>query len=136
LTLVNDEKLYWDIRSLVDKDPTLEDMQLAVGGYVESVIIFKDLKSRGIDSLVNENGKALGLKPTLYFSDAYNNILDVIVGNICFLATDEEGETHGLSADEVKDIIDTKFEDVELIKTDKNCNIFKEKPKGKTIEIQ
>jgi len=75
----------------------LEDMQSLVGGYIEH------LDCGGLDLWLNEEGKLHGLAPNLvafYGKEAR----DVIVGDVFFTAHDNDGETIGLTDEEIDNV--------------------------------
>lgn len=76
----------------------LADMQELVGGYIEH------LDCGGLDMWLNEEGKLHGLLPnlvTFYGKEA----TDVVVGDVFFTACDDDGETIGLTDEQVDDIM-------------------------------
>lgn len=83
----------------VDK-VTLNDLswlQKKVGGFIECVHPFPDRK---IMLICNEEGKMIGLYPNLFIAG------DVIAGDVIFCSYDEEGESIGLTEEQVACIYD------------------------------
>jgi hypothetical protein len=91
----------------------------AVGGYIECV----SLPSVGIDMWVDEEGKlaevgyvnAFGtiLMQEEYGTDLNGPLVDIVVGTVIFTGgTDEEGETLGLSPEQVE-FLEAKLHEVE-----------------------
>lgn len=64
---------------------------------IECVYI-PELSESGVDLWVNEEGKLIGLKPNFMIFDGQ----DVAVGPIFFASSDEEGETVGLTDEQVE----------------------------------
>lgn len=73
----------------------------SVGGYVECVSL-----TPTIDMWINEEGKLLGLEPNIIATELLwetSRVMnDIIVGNVVFASNDEEGETTGLSNDDIR----------------------------------
>lgn len=65
--------------TLTDKEPSIEDMQRIVGGYIEHVGL------RAADGVVNEEGKLHELPVNALASELYDNPQDLIVGNMLVL---------------------------------------------------
>lgn len=93
------------------KQPFSEDvetLQGLVGGYIEHVMI-PDLADRGIDLWVNDEGKLIGLTPTIGLIHD-DELIDVLNGTVVFTRFGTEGETFGLTdedCDFIKDYIRT-----------------------------
>lgn len=90
---------------VVPFDPELKYLQNLVGGYIEHFIISQDLNELHIDMWIDDEGKLKqGLKPT--FALLVNGEFhDYISGNCVFSKYTDEGETVGLSQDEVLIVI-------------------------------
>ena len=86
----------------------LHYLQSLVGGYLEHFIIDDDLDRQHIDMWIDEEGKLKmeELKPTWSLCDPQGNIYDVIFGNCVFSKYNDDGETLGLTIDEVHTVID------------------------------
>ena len=73
----------------------------SVGGYVECVSL-----TPTIDMWINEEGKLLGLEPNIIATELLwetSRVMDdIIVGNVVFASNDEEGETTGLSNNDIR----------------------------------
>lgn len=108
------ERPYWHIKDY-DEHTDLETIQAEVGGYIEPVLIWKDLFEKQIVCFVDEEGKFKKLKPSHNIIDQYGICLDVIFGNICFLKYSDDGDTTGLSKDEVIYIIKNKKPGCDMI---------------------
>lgn len=54
---------------------TLEDMQKAVGGYIE--IFFRDNMEQGFDYYANEEGLLIGLPVNPFFTEIVGDVLKV-----------------------------------------------------------
>ncbi len=109
LTLVNTGKKDDSGRYILEWHKYLYDddfhaLQKQVGGYFEHFDIFPPrsdawLDIHGhlhIDSWVNDEGKVRNLPPTIPLLDTDGAVLDFIAGNICFIKSDEIGESYGL----------------------------------------
>lgn len=90
-------------------------LQRQVGGNFDHWDIFTP-KSREwalihaqmhIDSWINDDGKILNLSATIPLIDQHGEMYDIIVGNICFLRSDELGESYGLTLPECRCVIDS-----------------------------
>jgi len=76
----------------------------AVGGYIECV----HLRSLGVDMWCNEEGKLIGLPlnelaTELFFQEF--NAVDLMVGDVIFTTCDDEGETQGLSQEQIDTLL-------------------------------
>lgn len=97
-----------DSKKLVEKDVddiSLDFLQSQVGGYIEITYI-DYLEENGIDVFCNEEGKLLGLLHSAYLLDNNDTIYDVIAGNMVFCSHDEDGESIGLTDEQIKVIED------------------------------
>lgn len=82
---------------------TLEALQEIVGGWIEIPFISKKLYEEGIDIIINEEGKLIGLEPQIaVVKKGTSKILDLIMGNCIFASHDEEGNTIGLNDRQIK----------------------------------
>ena len=76
-----------------------EVIRSAVDGYIECAVVGED-----IDLWLNEEGKLIGLEPnpiaTALYWDKYG-IIDVIVGDVFLTANDGQGETIGLTDNQI-----------------------------------
>lgn len=81
----------------------LEDLQEIVGGYIEIPFLGDVFNSNGIDVIINEEGKLIeGLKPEIAIvNEASGQILDIVYGNCIFASHNEEGETIGLTDEQI-----------------------------------
>lgn len=83
---------------------TLEELQKIVGGYIEFPLLGGVFKKHNIDTIINEEGKFIeGLKPEIALIDGNTKkILDVVYGNCIFASHDVEGNTIGLTDEQIK----------------------------------
>lgn len=93
----------------------LEDLQKIVGGYIEIPFLGDKFHDKGIDVIINEEGKLIeGLKAEIAIvNEEQGNILDIVYGNCIFASHDEEGETIGLTEEQlefVKEELETVVE--------------------------
>lgn len=95
LVLENDELKEKEI------DNDLKSLQNEVGGYIEIPYLSKRLADKGINLIINEEGKIQGLEKQLYVIDDKGNILDIIYGNCLFTSSNEDGDTVGLSQEQI-----------------------------------
>lgn len=90
---------------VVPFDPELKYLQKLVGGYIEHFIIDEGLNQFHIDMWIDEEGKFKeGLTPSFALMHD-GQLYDVIFGNCVFSKYDGQGETFGLSLDEVNIVI-------------------------------
>ena len=82
------------------------DLQKIVGGYIEHVIANE---MRGFDIWINEEGKLCGLAPNFTIF----NGCDVIVGTAVITKTDDEGNTIGLTDEEVEELLKKHYGDID-----------------------
>lgn len=82
---------------------TLDALQEIVGGYIEIPYISNDLYKNGIDIIINDEGKLIdGMnKEIAVVEKSTGKVLDIIFGNCIFASHDEEGETVGLTEDQM-----------------------------------
>lgn len=93
----------------------LEDLQKMVGGYIEIPFLGKKLSDKGIDVIINEEGKLIeGMKAEIAIVDEKTGgILDIVYGNCIFASHDEEGNTIELTEEQnefVKEELETVIE--------------------------
>ena len=82
---------------------TLKALQEIVGGWIEIPFISEKLYEEGIDIIINEEGKLIGLEPQIAIvQKGKNKILDLVMGNCIFASHDEEGNTIGLNDRQIK----------------------------------
>ena len=85
---------------------TLEYMQKQVKGFIEIPYLSDALNARRIYIVINEEGKLEGMEPNMLLLGDGFDVIDVIVGDILFVAHDGEGGTIGLSDEQIKDLND------------------------------
>lgn len=101
LVLENDAKF----RTVeMEHDISLEQMQEIVGGLIEPVYI-QLFAERNIDIWVNEEGKILNLQPSCFVTNGKETV-DILVGNILFTKSDNDGGTTPLTNDDIQFIQD------------------------------
>jgi len=87
-----------------EKEITLDTLQTAVNGCIEAVFL-----NDNIIMYCNEDGINLEL-PLNRFATSYGHfqkrIIGYIVGDVVFAKSDDNGDTIGLSQDEMNNIID------------------------------
>ena len=85
----------------------LEELQKIVGGYIEIPYLSKVFNENEIDIIINEEGKFIdGLNKEIAVIDKETNeILDIVYGNCIFASHDEEGNTTGLSTEQMKTVL-------------------------------
>ena len=82
-------------------DNSLKALQNEVGGYIEIPSFSRKLSENNIDMIINEEGKVNRLQPQLaIYQD--NKIVDVICGNIIFASANKDGETIGLTDEQIE----------------------------------
>ena len=88
---------------LKDIPNTLDALQKIVGGYIEIPYMGNELYENGIDIIINDEGKLIeGMnKEIAVVEKATGKVLDVIFGNCIFAGHDEEGDTIGLTPDQM-----------------------------------
>ena len=76
----------------------LKYLQSKVWGYIELVSWYNQLSDLNIDMWINEEGKSIqGLLPTFIVVDSKDEIKDIIMGDVVFTSSDNEGNTIGLN---------------------------------------
>lgn len=86
------------IVTIIEDD--LKTAQRIVGGRIEIVSV-----SRGIDMIVNEEGKMNGNKPNFYFTQ--NGYTDLIFGDVLFTGVNyEEGTQISLTDGQIQYVLD------------------------------
>lgn len=74
----------------------LEDMQSMVGGYIECLHV-----GNGVDMWLNDEGKLHGLPVNIVLGSSDREILDTIQGDVFFASANDEGETIGLTDEQI-----------------------------------
>lgn len=82
-----------------DFDHSLENMQKAVGGYIEAVRVTDD-----IVMWLNEEGKLNDLAPNFNLNGVGGLAIDVVVGDVIITGSNGEGETTSLTAENVEEL--------------------------------
>lgn len=100
----------------------LEELQKIVGGYIEIPYLSKVFNENEIDIIINEEGKFIdGLNKEIAVIDKETNeILDIVYGNCIFASHDEEGNTTGLSTEQMKTVLNELA--MEVMVTYKSAN--------------
>ncbi|MCR5837166.1 MAG: DUF3846 domain-containing protein [Lachnospiraceae bacterium] len=65
----------------------LEDLQGEVDGYIQTTYFGEKLAERKISLIFNEDGKMIGLPPTIALVED-GELIDVIVGNVVICSSD------------------------------------------------
>ena len=91
-----------------DGPNTLDVLQGQVGWYIEIPHIVPQVDELGIDMVINDEGKLLGLEPTLAILKG-SQVVEVICGPILFVSHNEEGDTVSLNANQTKYLMSTVF---------------------------
>ena len=79
----------------IETDGSLTELQNLVGGYIEAPCLFPD-----VDIIINEEGKLMNLPYNRWLSHN-GKFIDILVGNIVIIAHDDEGETIGLTEEQI-----------------------------------
>ena len=81
----------------------LEDLQEIVGGYIEIPYLGDVFVDNGIDVIINEEGKLIeGLRAEIAIVNKQRGaIIDVVYGNCIFASHNDEGETIGLTDEQI-----------------------------------
>lgn len=87
---------------------TLEALQEQVGGYIEVAYVSSGIIDADIDMFVNEEGKLLGLEPTIAVMQG-NKVVEVICGPVLFAGHDSEGNTVSLTEEQIAYLNKTVF---------------------------
>lgn len=87
---------------------TLDALQEQVGGLIEIPHIVKAFNDLDIDMVINEEGKLLGLEPTLAILRGHK-IVEIICGPVLFVSHDDEGNTVSLNNNQSKYLMETVF---------------------------
>ena len=92
----------------IEIEKGFRSLQKEVCGYIEIPHISEELYKNNIDIVINEEGKLDGLEPTIAVIDKETNeTLDLLVGNVLFTGFTEEGETIGLTDEQISIIRNT-----------------------------
>lgn len=73
----------------------LTALQSCVNGHIEH-ITFEGLTEHYIDAWINEEGKLIGMKPSIVYTHE-GILVDIVVGPLVFTRFDDYGETYGLT---------------------------------------
>ncbi len=84
----------------------LEALHEIVGGYIEIPHLSDTFYENGIDIIINEEGKFIdGMQKEIAVVDKSSNVvLDVIFGNCIFAGHNEDGETIGLTENQMRTV--------------------------------
>ena len=82
------------------KDFDLIYMQKVVGGIIDIPYISEQLDDMGIDTVINDEGKLLGL-PINFVIVNGTKVCDFVVGNVLFCGHDDEGNSIGLNKEQL-----------------------------------
>lgn len=102
------ETLEFVVKELPNNEVGYEVLSREVGGYIEHVTYDEDFANRRIDMWIDEEGKLKGLNPTVAVVDENSVMMDILVGNVVFTTCDLEGDSFGLTDEEIG-FIKTKF---------------------------
>lgn len=115
-----------DYKVIQVDDLDLEFLQQSVGGYIERVAFDEEFDRRNIDMWINEEGKFNGnFKPTFIVveKEEPGKILDIIMGDVVFTSSNEEGETIGLNDVQIQ-YIKSKLSKVAVLNDGTIANII------------
>ena len=93
-------------------DDSLETFQKLVGGYIEPVRL-----KNNIDLWLNDEGKILNLKPNIILYKDGKQV-DFVVGDAFFAGEANEGETVGLTDEQIRHISDNLHEGTAITRND------------------
>lgn len=83
----------------------LDALQKEVEGYIEIPFLSEKLYNKGIDMIINEEGKMIdGLQVEIAVVHQ-GRILDIVFGNVVFASHDDEGNTIGLTEEQIQFIM-------------------------------
>ena len=84
-------------------DNTLKALQDEVGGYIEIPFLSERLDEKNIDIIINEEGKFIdGLKMEIAVATMDGKVRDVVMGNVIFASHNNDGDTIGLTEEQMK----------------------------------
>lgn len=75
----------------------LKTIQILVGGYIETIRPIQ--QNQNIIAVLNDCGKILNLEPNFLFNNS-----DIVVGNVIFTKSDDEGEFISLNEKDINEI--------------------------------
>ena len=97
LRRLDDANLKIDV---VPFDDELSYLQNLVGGLIDHCSWFKELNDHFIDIWIDDEGKIKELEPTLIITKDHN-VIEYLAGNLVFSKYSADGETYGLTLDEI-----------------------------------
>lgn len=101
----------------------LENLQAAVGGLIEAINVRGWRDGRCITIWVNEEGKLKSLPPNFaIIRKDDDELLDIVMGDIIITSADEEGNTVGLTDEELQ-VLKVYFNFNEGIMINNNPNL-------------
>ena len=100
----------------------LEELQKIVGGYIEIPYLSDVFNENEIDVIINDEGKFIdGLKPEIaVIYGATNRVLDIVYGNCIFASHNDEGDTVGLTDEQMAIVMEELKMEVVLTYEDGN----------------
>jgi len=98
----------------------LEPLQKIVDGLIERVYV-EELEKRNIILYANEDGLYRNLEPNVFMVDKESKrVVNVLVGNLVFVGTDNKGNDISLTTEQVKYIQDSIFKNLGWITNEKD----------------
>jgi len=94
----------FEVRDIANE---LDSLHEIVGGYIEIPHLSETLYENGIDIIINEEGKLIdGMQKEIAVVDKSSDmVLDVIFGNCIFAGHNEDGETIGLTENQMLTVV-------------------------------
>lgn len=77
-----------------------KEFQKLVGGYFDIPYVSEKLCEKNIDVYVNDEGRVIGLEPSIIIVDG-SQMIDFIVGTCVFASHNDNGDTIGLNKEQV-----------------------------------
>jgi hypothetical protein len=98
----------------------LESLQNEVGGYIEIPFLSEKLDANGIDMIINEEGKMIDDLVVEIAVVHQKKVVDLVFGNIVFASHDDEGNTIGLTEEQIE-FVKQELKRHMIINRHKNC---------------
>lgn len=96
------------------KEINLEYMQSVVDGLIEIPYLSEYLYKLGVDIVINEEGKINGLDPNMLVFNNKMEIADVLMGDILFASSNDDGKSIGLSNEQIEGVMKIFKENVAI----------------------
>lgn len=101
---LNADTLKFEEISIKNRKVDYKEMREAVGGYIEHIVFNRELEANRIDVWCDEEGKLKNLKASVIVLDDNCEIVEVLAGSLVFTGKAGDGNSYGLTDEQVETI--------------------------------